>query len=201
MLGDLSHPDVTDKLTKIRKVVRATAEDHASLRTRLKSVTDINNKLAQSYDVSLRIIVDVSKLLNEYIAFFNEIEDLVDRMNTQLDDGSTREYIRYINRLTSDNIDKMTQDFRKQLDALIPVLAKNKMDTSNLREYGTLLESINSDAKVLVSRQEKEPTSNSITGGNSSKPSNKSTRSQKTNKPKATKSRIARLSLKTHKKN
>ena len=153
MLGELSHPSMDGQLTKIKSAVRNSTSKHKDMQERLKSITEINNKLSQSYDVSLRIIVDVSKLLNQYISFFNEIEVLVEGLNGELNQRETSEYIRYINRLTSDNIDKMTKEFQNQLSQLIPLMTKNKLETSNLQQYGSLLENINQDAKQLVLRQ------------------------------------------------
>jgi chromosome segregation ATPase len=169
MLGDLSHPAVNGQLTKIRSVVKNTTSKHKDLQERLRSITDINDKLAKSYDVSLRIIVDVSKLLNQYISFFNEIESLVEGLDSEIDNQrETGEYIRYINRLTSDNIDKMTKEFRTQIDQLVPLMTKNKLDTNNLQQYGTLLENINQDAKQLIQRQEAAPPPPVAVGGGGS---------------------------------
>lgn len=165
MLGELSHPSMDGQLTKIKSAVRNSTSKHKDMQERLKSITEINNKLSQSYDVSLRIIVDVSKLLNQYISFFNEIEVLVEGLNGELNQRETSEYIRYINRLTSDNIDKMTKEFQNQLNQLIPLMTKNKLETSSLQQYGSLLENINQDAKQLVRQQEAQPPTPVASGG------------------------------------
>ena len=96
-MGDLRSPGVSTKLEKIKEVVKNTADSQTNLKEKLKSITEINTKLAQSYDVSLRIIVDVSKLLNQYIAFFNEIDELLNKLDASSKDNVTGEYIKYIN--------------------------------------------------------------------------------------------------------
>lgn len=156
-MGDLENPDVAGKLSKIRSVVRKTTESNSDLNTKLKSITDINNKLAQSYDVSLRIIVDVSKLLNQYIGFFNEIDVLLAKLDTAMTDNLTGDYIKYINRLTSENIDKMTTEFKSQLNTIVPLFDKNNIPSKNLTEYSGLLDQINREAKDAVVRMERTP--------------------------------------------
>lgn len=154
-MGDLENPDVAGKLDKIRKVVRKTTESNTDLNTKLKSITEINNKLAQSYDVSLRIIVDVSKLLNQYIGFFNEIDALLVKLDSAVSDNLTGDYIKYINRLTSENIDKMTNEFKSQLNTIVPLFDKNNIPSKNLTQYSELLDQINREAKDAVVRMER----------------------------------------------
>jgi len=163
-MGDLENPDVAGKLNKIRSVVRKTTESNSDLNTKLKSITDINNKLAQSYDVSLRIIVDVSKLLNQYIGFFNEIDVLLAKLDSAMTDNLTGDYIKYINRLTSENIDKMTTEFKSQLNTIVPLFDKNNIPSKNLTQYSGLLDQINREAKDAVVRMESTP-SPVVTGG------------------------------------
>jgi hypothetical protein len=150
-MGDLSgSPAVTEKFDNIRRVVRKTTDNHKGLQAKLKSITEINTKLSQSYDVSLRVIVDVSKLLNQYISFFNDIDGLLSQLDIDASNASTGDYVKYINRLTSDNLDKMTQEFKTQLDKLVPLFQKNDMPSQHLVEYGQLLDGINKEAKQLV---------------------------------------------------
>lgn len=156
-MGDLDNPDVAGKLNKIRQVVRTTTNSNSGLRDKLKSVTEINNKLAQSYDVSLRIIVDVSKLLNQYITFFNEIDEMIAKLDSTASDGLTGEYVKYINRLTSENIDKMTTEFKNQLSSIVPMFDRNNIPTKNLTEYSELLDQINREAKETSMRIESTP--------------------------------------------
>lgn len=156
-MGDLDNPDVAGKLDKIRKVVRKTTESNSGLREKLKSITEINNKLAQSYDVSLRIIIDVSKLLNQYIAFFNEIDAMLVKLDSAASDNVTGEYVKYINRLTTENIDKMTTEFKNQLNTIVPLFQRNNIPSKNLTEYSNLLEQINREAKEANMRMENSP--------------------------------------------
>jgi hypothetical protein len=132
--------------------VKTTTDNQVDLKEKLKSITEINSKLAQSYDVSLRIIVDVSKLLNQYTAFFNDIDELLVKLDASSKDNVTGEYIKYINKLTSDNIDKMTNEFKSQLQNIVPMFEKNDMPAGNLNEYSSLLDNINREAKILASK-------------------------------------------------
>lgn len=151
-MGDLRSPGVSTKLQKIKEVVKTTTDSQVDLKEKLKSITEINNKLAQSYDVSLRIIVDVSKLLNQYTAFFNDIDELLLKLDASSKDNVTGEYIKYINKLTSDNIDKMTNEFKSQLQNIVPMFEKNDIPAGNLNEYSSLLDNINREAKLLASK-------------------------------------------------
>ena len=151
-MGDLRSPGVSTKLQKIKDVVKTTTDNQVDLKDKLKSITEINSKLAQSYDVSLRIIVDVSKLLNQYTAFFNDIYELLVKLDASSKDNVTGEYIKYINKLTSDNIDKMTNEFKSQLQNIVPMFEKNDIPAGNLNEYSYLLDNINREAKILASK-------------------------------------------------
>ena len=165
-MGDLENPDRAGKLDQIRTVLPKTTQSNTLLHAKMESITDINNKLAQSYDVSLRIIVDVSKLLNQYIAFFNEIDALLVKLDSTVSDNLTGDYIKYINRLTSENIDKMTSEFKNQLNTILPLFNKNNIPSKNLTQYSDLLDQINREAKDAVVRMESAPpASSSIMGG------------------------------------
>jgi ABC-type transporter Mla subunit MlaD len=151
MMGSLRPEQLGDKIATIRKVVKTTADSQKELHTKLKNMTQINNRLAKSYDVSLRIIVDVSKLLNQYIAFFNEVDALLVQMDVLSSDTVTSDHIKYINQLTSENIDRMSSEFDSQLQNLLPMFEKNNLPSSHLREYQKLLQEINKESKTLIS--------------------------------------------------
>jgi hypothetical protein len=145
-MGKLSPEVVTDITDKLRKKISSKNNPN------VKELTELNNKLSDSYSVSLKIIVDVSKLLNQYMVFFNEIDKIL--QDSDIESGDTQtlnsDYLRYINKLTSDNINKMTTDFETQLETIIPIYQKNNIPTKDFEEYNTLLKNIKKDSNLIL---------------------------------------------------
>ena len=105
-MGRLTSEDMSQQIEKIKHKITSNNKDPQ----KIKSMTELNNKLTDSYSVSLKIIVDVSKLLNQYMVFFNEIDKVLIESDKHESNTNTlnSEYLQYINKLTSENIQNMT---------------------------------------------------------------------------------------------
>ena len=154
----LTNTDMIDKLNeldKFKKKLDTTKIKEKDLNSKVNSLTEINKNVTESYNVSLKIIVDVTKLLNQYMLYFNEIDKVINSLNdsdnTTL--SLTNNYFDNINKLTSEKIDELTKNFQNQIDSVKTIYNKNNLPTEDLEKYNSLLSSINTESKLLLKKQ------------------------------------------------
>ena len=149
-MGRLTSEDMSQQIEKIKHKITSNNKDPQ----KIKSMTELNNKLTDSYSVSLKIIVDVSKLLNQYMVFFNEIDKVLIESDKHESNTNTlnSEYLQYINKLTSENIQNMTNDFEKQLESMIPIYKKNNIPTTDLDNYNILIKDIKQESQSIATQ-------------------------------------------------
>lgn len=160
VLGNISENRFMDNLKDIKTNLENKQLQEKNLSSKVKSLTEINRNVSESYNVSLKIIVDVTKLLNQYMVYFNEIDKLMKTFNTNSSNSFNNQYFQNINKITSEKIDELSNNFKSQLDSLKTVYSKNNISTTDLDKYSSLLDSINSESKLLLKQQ-------TIEGGNS----------------------------------
>lgn len=147
-LGRLNSNAFEKKMSAIKTNIEKTTQNQVNMKDKLKKLRVINDKLSDSYSVSLRVIVDVSKLMNQYMKFFNQIDDSLKQLDSNANTIS-QEDIKYINKLTSTNIDNMIKEFNDQLNGMIDLYRKNNMSTNQLMEYKDLLKGINEESRQI----------------------------------------------------
>lgn len=154
----LTNSDMIEKFKKLdgfKQKLDITKIKEKDLNSKMESLTEINKNVSESYNVSLKIIVDVTKLLNQYMLYFNEIDKVINSLN----DGNnttltlTNNYFNNINKLTSEKIDELTKNFKDQIDSVKTIYSKNNLPTDDLDKYNTLLATINSESKLLLKKQ------------------------------------------------
>jgi hypothetical protein len=101
----------------------------------------------------LKIIVDVSKLLQQYMSYFNEIDQIVSAIDLSNSNSNSKHFIN-INKLTSEKIDELTVNFQEQLNVLTPIYEKNNMSTADLTSYNKLLNNVNLESKKIAAIQQ-----------------------------------------------
>jgi hypothetical protein len=147
-MGNLKHEEITKNISKLRNALNKSSSTNKSQKIEL-----MNQKLSESYNVSLKIIVDVSKLLQQYMNYFNEIDQIVSSIDLSNSNSNTKHFTN-INKLTSEKIDELTKNFQEQLNVLTPIYEKNNMSTSDLTEYNKLLNNVNLESKKIVAVQQ-----------------------------------------------
>ena len=147
-MGNLKHEEITKNISKLRNALNKPSSTNKSQKVEL-----MNQKLSESYNVSLKIIVDVSKLLQQYMNYFNEIDQIVSSIDLSNSNTNTKHFTN-INKLTSEKIDELTQNFQEQLNVLTPIYEKNNMSTSDLTQYNKLLNNVNLESKKIVAVQQ-----------------------------------------------
>lgn len=147
-MGNLKHEEITKNISKLRNALNKSSSTNKTQKVEL-----MNQKLSESYNVSLKIIVDVSKLLQQYMNYFNEIDQIVSSIDLSNSTTNTK-HLTNINKLTSEKIDELTKNFQEQLNVLTPIYEKNNMSTSDLNEYNKLLNNVNLESKKIVALQQ-----------------------------------------------
>ena len=148
-MGNLKHEEITKNISKLRNALNKSSSTNKSQKIEL-----MNQKLSESYNVSLKIIVDVSKLLQQYMNYFNEIDQIVSSIDLSNSNSNSTKHFTNINKLTSEKIDELTKNFQEQLNVLTPIYEKNNMSTSDLTEYNKLLNNVNLESKKIVAVQQ-----------------------------------------------
>lgn len=154
-LGNLnSAQEFKTKLVSFAEKLKDQKKYKSDAAAKIKALTELNNKVSNSYNVSLEIIVDVTRLLNQYMVYFNQIDALMGELNATKNSNSlSNKYFENINLLTSKKIEELSANFKNSLTDLKIVYDKHKLDSSNLDKYNNLLDSINSESKLLLKTQ------------------------------------------------
>jgi chromosome segregation ATPase len=126
------HPPTQAKLERIDRITHAiSSKTHQldNMNSKIRELTDLNNNLANGYELSLRLVLDVSKLLQNYTRMFDSIEGNLRQVDRQLD-GIKSSDIGYISSLTKESISKISQRFHEQYPSIIHSLEKQGSETS-----------------------------------------------------------------------
>ena len=123
--------DITTKIEKKRTHVQ-------TMKAKIDKLKEINNKLTDGYELSLRMVVDVSKLLQNYTKMFDDLEKLLSALDQDM--GVQQTDIQYISHLTKESIRKISDDFNNQFPSIVEVLEKN--GNRETMSYATRLKGI-----------------------------------------------------------
>lgn len=140
MLGNLNDP-TKEQMNQIQEALKKNINKQKKTRNTMKQYTDVNNKLANGFKVSLNVIVDLSKVLKNYHYFLNEIEELLQSMDKTYDDKSNT--INNLKSLTDEAINKLNLNFNDQLTDILEAYEKNNLKDDNLKDLQKMLEKKN----------------------------------------------------------
>ena len=124
MLGNLDDP-TKEQMNQIQEALKKNIKKKKKTRNTMKQYTDVNNKLANGFKVSLNVIVDLSKVLKNYHYFLDEIEELLQSMDKTYDDKSNT--INNLKSLTDEAIHKLNLNFNDQLTDILEAYEKNNI--------------------------------------------------------------------------
>ena len=140
MLGNLDDP-TQEQMNQIHKALKKNIKKQKKTKNTIKQYSDVNNKLANGFKVSLNVIVDLSKVLKNYHYFLDEIGVLLESMDKTYDDKSNT--INNLKSLTDEAINKLNLNFNDQLTEILEAYEKNSLDDDNLKDLKKLLEKKN----------------------------------------------------------
>ena len=140
MLGKLDDP-TQEQMNQIHKALKNNIKKQKKTKNTIKQYSEVNDKLANGFKVSMNVIVDLSKVLKNYHYFLNEIEDLLHSMDKTYDDKSNT--INNLKSLTDEAINKLNLNFNDQLSEILEAYEKNSLDDDNLKDLKKILEKKN----------------------------------------------------------
>lgn len=137
MLGNLDDP-TQQQMNHIQNVIKKNIKRQKKTKNSIKQYSEVNQKLANGFKVSLNVIVDLSKVLKNYHYFLNEIEDLLESMDKTYDDKSKT--ISSLKSLTDEAINKLQLNYNDQLTEILEAYEKNDMNDDNVKDLKKILE-------------------------------------------------------------
>ena len=141
-----------DRIHKFKESVERSAKKYETLNEKLLRLNSMNKRLSEGFSVSMHVIVDISNLLKQYTSLFDDMENLLNKMDDK-NDLKTID-IQYMNAVTKKTIEQLTADFSKQIDNIVNVYEKNgktREDMVNLNKLKHLSNNItNADVSNTV---------------------------------------------------
>jgi hypothetical protein len=192
-----------NKINKMKQKLEINKNKIKELKNNSKNVTDINKKLSENYQNSLRIIIDISNLLDKYTKLFGTVEEILKDLESNVEFKESD--FNHIKNFTNKNSIDIKNKMNNQLDKVIDVLEKKgynqkaeeykKFKNNNMDIYTMAkITEKNSSDKTVNAKQIKiaQPIMNNINSINNSKSvvakniSLNTSKNQKINTPKNT---------------
>ena len=145
-------------MSKIQESLKQTLKTQNANKNSVKQYSEVNKKLANGLEVSLNVIVDLSKVLKNYHVFLDEIQDLLTSMDTMYADDA--DSIEELKNLTDKAISKLNSSFGEQLDDIAKTYRKNNMDSSQLDDLKRFL---NENVDTGTATESQKQTSENLT--------------------------------------
>lgn len=146
------------QMSKIQESLKQTLKTQNANKNSVKQYSEVNKKLANGLEVSLNVIVDLSKVLKNYHVFLDEIQDLLTSMDTMYADDA--DSIEELKNLTDKAISKLNSSFGEQLDDIAKTYRKNNMDSSQLDDLKRFL---NENVDTGTATESQKQTSENLT--------------------------------------
>ena len=157
-LGDNveGHDKLLVKVKDVSKTIEKKRTQFENMKVKIDKLTELNSKLANGYELSLKIVVDVSKLLQNYTKMFDDIETMLGSLDKDM--GAHQLDIKYISELTKKSIEKIRTDFNAQYPTIIEALEKdgNKDNAASARKLKVIVNEISEDAKEMEAKLQLE---------------------------------------------
>ena len=176
-------------LDRLQNNLKKNNEKVKKFQGKVTELRKFNNKLSDGYQLSLKMVVDVSDLLQRYVGIFEMLENLMTNIESTFE--FNEEDFRYIRDLTEKNIEDIRLKMNKQVDSMAIVFEKEGLNkqASELRKLKETTAEISKNASN-ISRNTKV-TKNVVRTNNSRKNTVKNTKANaKNTKPKTLRERI-----------
>lgn len=110
--------DVKEEISKMQTSISKASKNYQDNITKYKEVAKFNQHLTRSYMANLKVIVDVSELLNSYASVFTSLKTEFGKMDSALGKGLDLTDFEYLQNLTKSKIDDLNNQFSKQSEGL-----------------------------------------------------------------------------------
>lgn len=109
---------VKAELDKMQGAIKKTSKTYQEDIKKYKEIAKFNQHLTKSYVANLKVIVDVSELLNSYSGVFNSLKEEFSKMETAVGRPLELSDFEYLENLTRSKMDDLNTEFSKQTDGL-----------------------------------------------------------------------------------
>lgn len=109
---------VKAEIGKMQGSIVKTSKSYTENIKKYKEIAKLNEQLTKSYIANLKVIVDVSELLNSYSTVFKSLKDEFSKMEAALGKPLDITDFEYLSNLTKDKIETLNLEFMKQSDNL-----------------------------------------------------------------------------------
>ena len=125
------------ELVDIEEKFKKNSKKYKTELQKYQKVTELNKKLASSYQANLNVMLDVSKLLNSYSSFFTIIKDQLDLNEKSLGELTSEDFS-YLENLTKSKIEELTNSFMDESSSIKDLYKKFDMqDEYNRLDHAT----------------------------------------------------------------
>lgn len=183
-----SQDGVKAELDKMQGAIKKTSRTYQEDIKKYKEIAKFNQHLTKSYVANLKVIIDVSQLLNSYSGVFNSLKDEFAKMETAAGRPLELSDFEYLENLTRSKMEDLNTEFTKQSDGLRKLYTQyGRAEELNriLLAEGDVKRTV-TDATETLRVLKESPSSNSdstrFTGGKSRKISTKALKQRKMSK-------------------
>lgn len=113
-----TNEDVKEEISKMQTSISKASNNYQNNIKKYKEVAKFNQHLTRSYMANLKVIVDVSELLNSYASVFTSLKTEFGKMDSALGKGLDLADFEYLQNLTKSKIDDLNLQFTKQSEGL-----------------------------------------------------------------------------------
>lgn len=119
------------KVSNLSERIERKKNQFQTMKNKIDKLSRLNQTLTSGYELSLKMVVDVSKLLETYTKMFDDLEITLKNLDDAM--GIQDVDIRYISELTKQSIHKITIDFNAQYPKIVNELERQgNRDSANM---------------------------------------------------------------------
>lgn len=136
---------------KMAERLRKGQDIHKETTAKLQRAVEFNKKLTDGYKISVNLVIRITKLLQKYSDFFDQLEAMIGSIEqTFLNEND----IRFINQATQQNIVEISGIFDRELTKMINLYNKeSKADAADVNQLQGLHKQIQSTMAEFVTKQ------------------------------------------------
>jgi len=153
-IGRSDPKNISQEIEQVTKQIQRTNKKYTDEITKYKEIAKFNQKLTQSYVQNLQVIVDVSKLLEQYANVFYVLREETEKLEKSLGMQFNIDDFRYLERLTADKMMELNKTFMKETTDLKTLYEKyGKADEAKtIADAQTLMETATNESKETFDR-------------------------------------------------
>ena len=109
-------------LNRLQNNLKKNNEKVKKFQGKITELRKFNNKLSEGYQLSLKMVVDISDLLHRYVGIFEMLETLMTNIESTFE--FNEEDFRYIRDLTEKSISDIRTKLNNQVDSMVVIFEK-----------------------------------------------------------------------------